>query len=183
MTSPRVEHWLRCAAKRCCYDATVFVTGADLARIARTVSVPPWVFTIGIPCAPDADDGFALEPAGKRQRLALGRARFPGEDAHCAFLVSLPDGAARCGLGDARPAGCRAFPFGSGHHCCSCDWSSVDLITEADDLGAMLTAERDRYAAVVARWNAYVDTGGAEHGLELRDFCRFLLDAYPEDGR
>jgi Fe-S-cluster containining protein len=179
----RVEHWLCCAEKRCCYDALVYLTGDEVARLARMLSVPPWEFTDALDAPDDADDGFALDGSGRRRRLALRRVHFPSEDAHCAFLLRLPSGSARCGLGDGRPAACRAFPLEGGNDACTCAWDGVPL---DDDAGrteiAGLAAERDRYATVVQSWNAYV-AAQAEQAFTHRDFCRFLLDAYESEGR
>jgi len=103
----------------------------------------------------------------------------------CTFLIRAPDRAARCGLGEGRPATCRSFPAQlvdnkiefetSG---CTCDWSSV--APDEDDVELLRGEERarDRYADVVATWNGYVakltETGALTH----QDFCRYLMDAY-----
>ena len=182
MTS-RVEHWLRCREKRCCFDSAVFVTGAEVALIARTVSVPPWAFTAPLAAQPDADDGFALDASGRRWRLALRRVQFPDEDAHCAFLLRFASGNTRCGLGGVRPGACRVFPLEGGSETCVCAWSGVALDDAATrDEVAQLASDRDHYAGVVRAWNAYVKQRG-EMRFQHEDFCRFLLDAYAEAGR
>ncbi|MBV9440073.1 MAG: hypothetical protein JOZ24_08800 [Candidatus Eremiobacteraeota bacterium] len=143
--------------------------------------MPPWLFTVPVPCDAAADDAFVLAPAGPRYRLALGRTHFPGEDPHCAFLVRLPDGSTRCGLGELRPRTCRDWPLKGPTPLCTCDWS--DIAGDDDSPVAepvQRDVERDRYAGVVAGWNAYVEASGGEQ-LTHRDFCRHILGAYPAE--
>src|ERR1035437_9236625 len=130
-TIPRVEHWLRCREKRCCSYALVIVTGRDLARIAHTIGVAPWSFTTAIAAPADADDAFALDTSPRRWRLALSRIQFErSASPQCVFLLRLPGGNARCGLGEGRPAACRAFPNEGGAETCSCSWDGVPLDDE-----------------------------------------------------
>ncbi len=160
----------------------MIVTGRDLARIAHTIGVAPWSFTTAIAAPADADDAFALDTSPRRWRLALSRIQFErSASPQCVFLLRLPGGNARCGLGEGRPAACRAFPNEGGAETCSCSWDGVPLDDEPAGVEAELLAhERDRYAQVVARWNAYV-AAAAGTTFEQRDFCRFLLDAYGVD--
>jgi Fe-S-cluster containining protein len=165
----------------------VYVTGDDVTRIARTLAVPPWTFTVAIASDADAPDAFALDHSGERHRLALVRTRIAPEDApFCTFLVRATDGAARCGLGDGRPAPCRSFPAqlvdgavrfeNSG---CTCDWSGVTAGDEADaDLLRAERSSRETYAHVVEAWNGYVAQQSEAIQLTHRDFCRYLMDAY-----
>jgi hypothetical protein len=183
----RVEHWLRCREKSCCSYYLVYVTGEDATRIARMLSVPPWEITVAIGCDDAAPDAFALAN-GTRHRLALARTRISGDaEPSCEFLVRLPDGAARCGLGEGRPYPCRTFPseMVDGEirfvtEGCVCDWSGVaiDAAHDAELLRSEVRA-RERYAGLVAQWNGYVATLERTSGLTHRDFCRFLLDEYP----
>jgi hypothetical protein len=183
----RVSRWLACPRKDCCSFSYICVSGDDVARIARTMALEPWTFTVAIAAPDDADDGFLLAAAGPRFRLALARVLFEeGGRAQCAFLASLSDGSARCGLGELRPAACATFPAREDGEAivldaagCSCDWGGVPL--EDPELVRQLAAmaeARKHYAGVVARWNAYVRACGFEEPLEVRDFGRFLLDAY-----
>jgi len=182
----RVERWLRCPEKTCCSYYTVFVTGDDLTRIARTLAVAPWTFTAALPCRPEEFGAFALDKSEKRFRAALVRLRFEEhEKPICTFLVRAPDGAARCGLGEGRPATCRSFPAQlvdnriqfetSG---CTCDWSQVP--PSAADAELLRAEERTRgsYTSVVATWNEYVASVAAAAEFTYQDFCRYLLDAY-----
>lgn len=157
----------------------VFLTGEDVVRIARSLHVTPWTFTVPIDAPLDADDAFALDTSERRFRLALGRA-FLGNETHCAFLLDLPSGSSRCGLGELRPMACVAFPRAGGGENCACDWTGVALDDAASDAAlARLDDERARYAQVVAAWNAFVVAGG--DAVEHRDFCRFVLHAYGEE--
>jgi hypothetical protein len=165
----------------------VYVTGDDVVRIARTLAVPPWTFTVAIASAIATPDAFALDRSEARHRLALVRTRVAPEDPpFCTFIVRATDGAARCGLGDGRPAPCRSFPAqmvdgavrfeNSG---CTCDWSNATIDEAAD--AELLRAEqvsRETYARVVAAWNGYVLQLAETVELTHRDFCRYLMDAY-----
>jgi Fe-S-cluster containining protein len=187
MPSARVDHWLRCAEKACCAYYVVYVTGDDVVRIARTLAVPPWTFTAAMPSDEARPDAFALDQSGKRHRLALVRTRLqPDTQPFCTFLTRAMDGAARCGLGEGRPAPCRSFPANEidgeirfENSGCTCDWSGVTPDQNADR--ALLSAEetaRNRYAEVIGAWNDYVGRFAEPIELTHRDFCRYLLDAY-----
>jgi len=186
----RIEHWLRCPKKTCCSHYLVYVTGDDVARIARTLAVPPWSFTTALPSEPDEIGAFALDASQARHRLALVRTTFaPEEQPGCTFLVRASDAAARCGLGAGRPAPCRSFPsqlvdeaLGFETSGCSCDWSDVEPGAADIELLRAEGAARTVYASVVATWNDYVRTLAPDPALALRDFCRYLMDAYAPSG-
>ena len=182
----RLDRWLRCPDKTCCSYYTVFVTGDDLARIARTLAVPPWTFTAALPCRPDDLGAFALDKSDKRFRAALVRVRLEeGDKPFCTFLVGTSHGAARCGLGAGRPATCRSFPSQlvdnqiqfetSG---CTCDWSHVAPAAADEQLLRAEERDRERYSGVVATWNDYVAGLSLSAELTYQDFCRYLLDTY-----
>ncbi len=178
----RYDRWLRCAEKRCCVESTVHVTARDVATIARTISVPPWEFTFAEDASRGADDGFALDASARRYRLALRRTFFPGEAPHCTFLLRFASGAARCGLGDTRPGSCRVFPLAGRGGACTCAIASVARNDPADLVVlANVDADRNAYARIVAMWNAFVAQSDA--AFELRDYCRFVLDAEYAAGR
>lgn len=192
----RVAHWLRCPNKTCCSYYIVYPTGDDLARIARTIAVPPWTFTATVPCQPNDVGAFALDNTTSRYRLALVRTAISSDEsaepspsaersASCTFLVRAADGAARCGLGPGRPASCRSFPAQlidgriafetSG---CTCDWSQVSPAqTDADLLRAEEQA-RKTYTEIIASWNDYVGRMADGAKVTHQDFCRYLMDAY-----
>jgi len=159
------EFFLRCREKTCCTSRTVYLTGDEIVRIARTLDAPPWTFTTAVP-VPAADDAFALDTTEVRYRAALTKlpARIAAE--HCIFLLRLSEGTPRCGLGESRPTPCHALPTGG----CTCrEWPANAAVPE--------TQSRDEYAGFVRTWNAYVDGAGIE-SFVFEDFCRFLLDRY-----
>lgn len=186
----RIDHWLRCPNKTCCSHYLVYLTGDDVARIARTLAVPAWSFTVALPSEPEAIGAFALDASPARHRLALVRTRLAPEDApYCTFLVRASDGAARCGLGVGRPAPCRSFPaqmvdesivFESSG--CTCDWSHVRPDDADIELLRAEESARNVYASVIATWDDYVSRLAPETTLTHRDFCRYLMDAYTPDG-
>ncbi len=182
----RVSHWLHCSRKDCCSYSRIFVTGSDVVRIARSLSLEPWRFTVPIRAPDDADDGFILDASGARFRLALARRAAAGSPngGTCAFLLPLAGGA-RCGLGPLRPDACRLFPLhvedeaiGIEPTGCTCDWA--DEAPDGDAPAALESSRKARaqYAGLVARWNAFVRSQPEAVSLEARDFARFLLDAY-----
>jgi Fe-S-cluster containining protein len=187
LPNARVDHWLRCAEKTCCAYYVVYVTGDDVVRIARTLSVPAWTFTAAMPSEATLPDAFALDGSGNRHRLALVRTQLEtGTRPFCTFLVRATGGAARCGLGEGRPAPCRTFPstlvdgaIRFDHAGCTCDWSAVVADEDADR--ELIFAEeraREKYARIVGAWNDYVGGFAATVELTHRDFCRYLMDAY-----
>ena len=178
----RYDRWLRCAEKRCCVERTVDVTARDVATIARTIAIPPWEFTYAREAPGDAVDGFALDPTARRYRLALRRTSWTGEALQCTFLLRLESGAARCGLGETRPASCRVFPLAGGDEACTCAIATAPREDPSDRAALVaLGADRDAYARIVATWNTFVVKSDA--AFVLRDYCRFVLDAEPAAGR
>jgi hypothetical protein len=160
------EFFLRCREKTCCTSRTVYPTGDEIVRIARTLDAPPWTFTMAVP-ARAADDAFALDTSELRYRAALTKlpAHIAGE--HCIFLLRLSEGTPRCGLGEGRPAPCHTLPAAG----CTC------RDRPANDAGVDESRSREEYAGVVRTWNAYVEGAGIER-FAFEDFCRFLLDRY-----
>jgi hypothetical protein len=184
------QRWLTCAEKRCCYATTVYPSGADIHRIATTLFVPPWHFTVAVRTADGAPDGFALDRSPARYRAALAK----GTPAHagaepCTFLIFALDGAARCGLGELRPGPCKSFPsyLVDGEvrlidDVCSCrQWTLADVDRDAEK-ELLLQEARDRatYRRVIENWNGFVSRESGEEALEYADFCRYLLDAYAQ---
>ena len=55
-------------------------------------------------------DAFALDRSERRYRLALAKRASRKRQPPCTFLLRTRDGHHRCGLGELRPAACRAFP-------------------------------------------------------------------------
>ena len=165
------------------------MTGDDVTRIARALSLEPWFFTELIPAADASADGLSLEAGGALHHLVLKRAAFAesasGET--CSFLIHLADGSARCGLGALRPGVCRVFPARRAQDSialepggCTCDWSAVPIERSAEQELAAAESARERYVEVVARWNSFVGKSAPATPFSARDFGRFLLDAYAQ---
>ena len=77
-----------CPQKTCCLRRVVPVTEADVSRITTAMALPR--------------HSVVME-TGTGDVLART------EDG-CRFLLELPDGLRRCGLGELRPMACRTFP-------------------------------------------------------------------------
>jgi Fe-S-cluster containining protein len=181
--------WLSCAAKSCCSYYTVYPSGADIWRIATTLQILPWEFTEPVPAEASAPDGFMLDATNCRFRAALRKQEWQGSGAApCAFLLRLYDGAARCGLGDLRPAPCHTFPsfLVNNTLClkndggCTCRrWALTDIDIDEERNGLVAEArDRRHYMEVVHDWNAFVQSAPKGETYEYPDFCRYLLDAY-----
>ncbi len=187
-----MQHWLECREKSCCSSLLVLVTGDDVARIARRLGVAPWEFTLPVDASPEDAMGFALDRTDRRYRLALARVRLDDAPAACTFLIRAKGGAARCGLGELRPAPCRSYPaqivdgaIAFAIDRCTCDWSQIGARDGSSDDLALLRAE-ERARAIEARlaeaWNAFVLTlEPSSLPLAHRDYCRHLLDRYGSD--
>lgn len=165
----------------------MYLTGDEIARVARTLDAPPWTFTIAVPSPDPADDAFVLDRSAQRYRAALTKLPDGAERERCIFLLRLSDGTARCGLGEARPTPCRSFPVElhdgglrvSAAGCTCRTWSLDDVDAKAER--ALLVADsqaRTAYAGVVHDWNAYVAATAGDDRFTYPDFCRFLLDRY-----
>jgi Fe-S-cluster containining protein len=142
----------------------VYLSGDEIVRIARTLDTPPWTFTTALPALP-GDDAFALDDTADRYRAALTKLPAGRAGESCIFLLRLSEGTARCGLGESRPAPCRAYPAEG----CTCSARSTE--------NAVPETGRDEYARIVRTWNAYVNGAGIKR-FSFTDFCRFLLDQY-----
>jgi Fe-S-cluster containining protein len=185
----REATWLACEAKSCCHAAVV-PTGRDVWRIARALEVPPWSFVRYFPVPDAADDAFALAETAQRHRLVLAKQESEQKPAPCAFLTSTRHGYRRCGLGDLRPAHCRAFPADlvGGVLCmrndlgCTCRvWTMVDVeVAEARAAVLQRDVEMQEYRSVVARWNARVALAVPGQESDFLAYCDFLIDAYDE---
>jgi hypothetical protein len=182
--------WLACKEKTCCYTAVVVPTGRDVWRIARALDAPPWSFLIYFPSREPRRDAFALDRSGGTFRLALakGPTRRTKSPPPCIFLLRTRGAYHRCGLGDLRPAVCRAFPseLVDGVLCvrpdtgCTCrTWSLADVeIAEEWERIASRQEEGEEYCEVVARWNARVAAAPEAPGFSFLDYCTFLLETY-----
>jgi Fe-S-cluster containining protein len=181
------ERFLRCREKTCCSYGAVFLTGDDLVRLARTIDAPPWTFTVAVATETPAGDAFALDATATRYRAALARLPEQASRERCIFLLRLDGGAARCGLGDARPMPCHTFASElhddtvrvSAAGCTCRIWSLDDVDVEAER--ALLLVERDaarNYALLVAGWNAFVATRPPTDPYAYADFCRFIMAQY-----
>jgi hypothetical protein len=156
-------------------------------RLARTLDAPPWTFTVALAAATPGDDAFALDATSTRYRAALARIPEQEPRRRCIFLLRVSDGSARCGLGDARPIPCHAFPSElhddtlrvSAAGCTCQAWSLDDVDAGADR--ALLVLERDagrNYALLVAGWNAFVASRPLDEPYSYADFCRFIMAQY-----
>jgi Fe-S-cluster containining protein len=189
LNAPSANHttkellWLSCREKRCCHNTRVIVNGRDIWRIARTLDLAPWDFTLYCAAHPQAADAFQLEPGGVTYQIILSkRGSIGARGAPCTFLWKLADGHAQCGLGALRPIACQCYPamLVEGALCvdsaaCSCRrWSllDVDAAAERIQLNQML-AETAAYAALVARWNR-----GLREARSYREYCDYLLRTY-----
>src|SRR5579859_3409360 len=82
--------WLGCRQKTCCHGTRVIVSGKDVWRIARTLDVRPWDFTVYCDALEGAIDGFQLAPNGPLYQTVLSkRGKVGPRGAPCFFLWKL----------------------------------------------------------------------------------------------
>ncbi len=200
-----------CREHRCCYSFTVELTVDDVGRIASALGLSPEVF-VAYHEVETTERSFLLHPAGPRYRLMveshptlqLSREESTDEDATeasdpapaaepqraCTFLLRLPGGEHRCGLGSIRPAICDLFPVsrqggllqlyeGPG---CVRSWSLHEL-----DYAREL-ARAEAYAAVLARheaflqdWNGRVCAGKGDAAYPFDFFLDALINWYVDE--
>lgn len=182
--------WLACKPKTCCYQAMVVPTGRDVWRISRTLNAPPWTYLVYFRSPQPRRDAFRLDRSDATYRLLLakGVTRRTKAPAPCIFLLRARDGSHRCGLDTLRPMVCQTFPVDviDGVVCvqsqpgCTCRaWAVTDMDTGVErQLVARQQREAEEYCAVVARWNALVDTAPPEAAIAFPNYCDFLLAAY-----
>jgi hypothetical protein len=92
-----------CLTRDCC-SRRVPLTLPELARIARTLSVPPSSFAeLGAPISPSPTP--LRTPSLERAQVLLRHV-----DSSCIFLLHLGSGRRFCGLGPLAPAACTHFP-------------------------------------------------------------------------
>ena len=166
--SPRAYARLSCGAKTCCAAGTR-VTGADVVRISRALALEPWDFV-----EVSVHDGVTD---------VLLR---PGKHG-CVFLLRTTTGAARCGLGDLAPTGCRVFPADTATETptlraevgCACRaWRPGDLEPELADELSVAAAEEWQWQRLRTAWRDYA--GGTEIETGAQDLLRYVLDVYAE---
>jgi hypothetical protein len=182
--------WLACKAKTCCYAAFVVPSGRDVWRISRTLDAPPWTYLVYFSSPQPRRDAFGLDQSGRRYRLLFAKqaSRRRKSPKPCIFLMRARDGVHRCGLGDLRPLGCKAFPaeLVDGVVCmqpntgCACrQWAVTDLeIAEELPILDARQRESEEYCMVVDAWNARVAAAPAGTTFDFADFCRYLLASY-----
>jgi Fe-S-cluster containining protein len=180
--------WLACRTKTCCHAPIVVPTGRDVWRISRALDTPPWAFVRYFPSPSARGDAFALDQSEQRYRLALAKGASRRKQPPCIFLMRTRNGHHRCGLGDLRPASCKAFPsdlFG-GVLCtrndggCTCrTWSVLDVdVAEEAELVVRREEEAAEYRGLVAEWNRLVSEAEPGATADFFDFCRFVVEAY-----
>ena len=174
-----------CRTRDCC-RSEVGLTGDDVVGIARALQVNPDHFAVLVPAAPGAEtrasEQLLLGRGGEPLRLVLRRRETePGRgDRVCTFLLELRDGRRLCGLAELAPSACRLFPRDAdgGLHAgpgCWRTWTEAeaprDPVAEA-----VAVAERARWHAVIAAWNARV--AQAEGEVDGATFLAHLFTAY-----
>ncbi len=173
-----------CKTRDCC-SSEVGLSGADVVRIARTLQVNPEHFAALAPMVGGAAHGseqVRLGRSGVPHRLVLRRRETaPGRgDRVCTFLLELRGGRRLCGLAELAPAACRLFPrdVDGGLHTgpgCWRAWTEEEA-PRNEAATAVAIAERTRWHAVVATWNARVVE--VEGEVDRATFLAHLFTAY-----
>jgi hypothetical protein len=172
-----------CKTRDCC-RSEVGLSGADVVRIARALQVNPDHFAVLIAARGGEGRADELVRLGRRHephRLVLRRRETePGRgDEACTFLLELRSGRRLCGLAELAPAACRLFPRDpdGGLHAgpgCWRAWTEEEAPRDEAATTAAV-AERTRWHAVVAAWNARV---AKLEGVDPATFLAHLFTAY-----
>ncbi|MFF5159763.1 hypothetical protein ACFY3N_26680 [Streptomyces sp. NPDC000348] len=180
--------WHASRTEALCTRGPRFVTGADIVRISRALALEPWHLTQTAPAA--ADDPTGIVTDGGRRRVNLRPANGPQG---CLFLLRTAGGLGHCGLGELAPLSCRAFPArlgdgadpaGAGNRPARPSggtrrWTEDDLDQELlAEARRDWAADRDHWFEVVERWNALAGDPDSDGESGIRDFQRYLLEAY-----
>ena len=177
---------------RCCRELLVPIFGLDLWRICRRRNkTPQSVASYVEQDQPDAF-GFRFLVGARTYRLVLLKQEPIAETQPCVFLEEYGDGTSRCGIYDDRPMTCRVYPmFRIGprvlqqeESLCPPDaWADLDELDLTWHQNMQHTRmERDIYAEVVARWNAWVDHTSPSAPLPPRLYGEYLLNVYDRLG-
>jgi hypothetical protein len=186
--------WLAARERARCTKGDFQVTGADIARIARTMFLDPRHFTQTAPA--QADDPVGINVHQGRRRVTLGLAT--GTNG-CVFLLRTTGGACLCGLGSLAPLSCQLFTPeaedrteaedraraidagerpGPDQAKASADGSATPQgpVDATDEMDRQASAELSHWQETVNRWNAL---GASRPGADLSvdDFQRYLLEA------
>lgn len=171
----------------CCLDYEVPVNAHDVWRLARALGLP-WRALVRVRPTPSTwMESFTLDAGGRKQALHLLRAA----DGACALLVTLPDGARRCGVHASRPLACRLYPYRG-------DWTQgapIRLQTDAicpapqraawdahkrlaaGDVAAQV-GERHLYMRALSRWEQAARTRPPSQPYAVDDFVRWSFALY-----
>ena len=171
----------------CCLEYEVPVHAHDLWRLSRALGLP-WTALVRVRPTPATwMESFTLDATGTKQALHLVRR----DDGACALLVTLPDGARRCGAHAARPLACRLYPYRG-------DWAPgapVRLQHDAVcppprraawdahrglgvDVVAAQVGERHLYLRALARWELAARTRPPADPYTVDDFVRWSFALY-----
>jgi Fe-S-cluster containining protein len=147
----------------CCKHYYVNLNGHDVRRLSVAAGLAPTQFVTLAQESEPSEVGFKLDATRLTFSLMLEKRPGPDGTQQCTFLVNRDDGIGRCGVYEARPAACRAFPaklhngsviFRQNVVCPKGSWEIPDL-----DLAAWRTVlmrskmEWAVYGTVVNRWN------------------------------
>jgi Fe-S-cluster containining protein len=94
----------------CCHEYLVTVTGLDVYRITRGLSLAPAQFTVAVPIVKPGVEGFRLGAADDRFQLALDKQRGAPRAGWCVFWLPFGETAGRCGIYQHRPQVCQTYP-------------------------------------------------------------------------
>lgn len=171
----------------CCLDYEVPVNAHDVWRLTRALAVPWEALVCVRPTPATWMESFTLDASGKKQALHLVRAA----GGACGLLVTLPDGARRCGVHALRPLACRLYPYRgdwtpgapvrlqSDAVCPAAQHAAWDVERHAavDDVAAQVD-ERRVYMRALARWNQAARTRPPAQPYAVDDFLRWSFGLY-----
>jgi Fe-S-cluster containining protein len=174
-----------CAAciGECCRHYFVNLNGHDVWRIAAATGLSPPEFVVLGQETTATPAGFHLDATKTTFNLVLDKRQDRDGRQACVFLDVGPSGAGRCGVYEARPAACRAFParlvddvvmFREDAVCPQDSWASPEPHPEAWRKVLLRSRmEWEVFSTIVARWNerlAVIPRGEMRTPKEFYDF-------------
>jgi Fe-S-cluster containining protein len=194
---PEATHDAVCAAckgVKCCVNYRVSVTGCDVQRLVKGLSLSPQEVSYLQRVKTEAVQPFAVFLSRARDPYELclqkkpPRTQDPTEKRPCAFLIELDSFTRRCGVYPHRPMVCRMFPTVATSYgvdvvqrttCPPRAWTieRVDIPT-AQVLHDLWRIERDLYCAFLERWNLLASATPEDRRLSTEAFFFMLLKFY-----
>lgn len=183
---------IACTA-RCCYQYRVQITGADVYRLARGLSMHPKDFAMVVHTLKKQDSPDAIYFNAESEPFELCLHKHPKRrdksgNRPCPMLVILDRDHQRCGVYAHRPMVCRLFPtythnrgvnVNNASACPPRSWSIERIdIRNVELLQKLWFIEMTTYRGILQRWNREARKLGDASHYRVEFFFDWLLTIY-----